>query len=618
MNNETDDEEAIGARAFQAMVENSRDLLIHIGSNGRINFASSSAQEILDWPPADLKGKQFSDIIEFETPAAAEEFLKQLRSSENRLQGRAAFLLNKAGDEVPVEIRWANFSTDPDINGIVLRCQDMRQRRIQEQEQRYNRELFTAAFRVNNAMCSITDPVTGRFLDVNDVWVETMGHSREATIGNTSVGLSIWGTSENRQHIIDKLAQEGSLKNFETNIFNARGEKMIVTISAETLVIGGVERLFFSSTDVTEDRKQAAVLRESEARFRDIAEYSSDWFWELDENYRYEFVSQGSGFIDDFDHNDLLGKTVEEFLANLGMQEKGARLQWALRHHRSFKNTRVMITPPKGETSYHEFSGKPLFDEAGNFTGYRGTGTNVTAKVQAEEKRLAAEEYLRQAQKMEVVGQLTGGIAHDFNNLLSVILGNAEMLEDIPDNKIQVEAIKRAATRGAELTGSLLAFSRKQVLSPTIFRLDKQLQPLISILPRTLGETIRINTQSRGDLWDCYADPGQMENALLNLSINARDAMPDGGTMTIMFDNTVRAEGDFVSMTVVDTGKGMTDEVRKRSLEPFFTTKGVGAGTGLGLSMVYGFVEQSGGHLSIASEIDGGTSVELCLPRAPQ
>ena len=245
-------------------------------------------------------------------------------------------------------------------------------------------------------------------------------------------------------------------------------------------------------------------------------------------------------------------------------------------------------------------------------------------------ERMRAEERLRQAKKMEAVGQLTGGIAHDFNNLLAVIQGNAELLEDhVGADDPRVRAVIRAAGRGADLTQRLLAFSRRQPLRPQSIDLAELTTGMSALLKRTLGETIEIVTDQSSDLWPVLADPGQVENALLNLAINARDAMPEGGKLTIECMNVCLDEahvtqnpeavvGDYVVMTVSDTGVGMAAEAREHAFEPFFTTKEVGEGSGLGLSMVYGFAIQSGGHATIYSEKGHGTTVKLYLPRAAQ
>ena len=242
------------------------------------------------------------------------------------------------------------------------------------------------------------------------------------------------------------------------------------------------------------------------------------------------------------------------------------------------------------------------------------------------EKRVEAE--LRQAQKMEAIGQLTGGIAHDFNNLLGIIIGNVEFLIDTardPEQATLAQEILSSALSGADLTRRLLAFARRQTLQPRRLDLNAYLPSRIVTLRRLLGESITISTTLAQDLWPVRVDPSQIGDALLNLAINARDAMPHGGTLTIATANAHLADGqpdgdaaagDHVVLAVTDTGIGMPPELLERVVEPFFTTKPVGAGSGLGLSMVFGFAKQSGGHLRIQSAVGHGTTVSLFLPRA--
>jgi PAS domain S-box-containing protein len=245
-------------------------------------------------------------------------------------------------------------------------------------------------------------------------------------------------------------------------------------------------------------------------------------------------------------------------------------------------------------------------------------------------QRQRIEDALRQAQKMEAVGQLTGGVAHDFNNLLTVIIGNVETMQRRlpPEHELQrmTAVALRAAFRGAELTQRLLVFARRQPLAPEVVSPNKLVSGMSDLLRRTLGESVAVETVLAGGLWNVFADANQLENSLINLAVNARDAMPAGGRLTIETANcylddaycSMHADvdpGQYIGIFVTDTGSGMAEDVVEKAFEPFFTTKGTGQGTGLGLSQVYGFVKQSGGHVKIYSEPGQGACVKLYLPR---
>jgi PAS domain S-box-containing protein len=246
-------------------------------------------------------------------------------------------------------------------------------------------------------------------------------------------------------------------------------------------------------------------------------------------------------------------------------------------------------------------------------------------------ERITLEAQLRQALKMEAIGRLTGGIAHDFNNILAVIIGMSEVLADAVSGNDKlaqmVKTVDEAADRGAQLVQRLLAFARKQPLQTRVLDVNEIVTRMIAILQRTLGEDITLKAALGEGLWATATDSSQLEDALFNLAVNARDAMPIGGQLVIetanahldeayAAHNVEVAPGDYVAVIVSDTGSGMPPEVIERAFEPFFTTKGVGQGSGLGLSMVYGFVKQSGGHVKIYSEGGHGTSIKLYLPRA--
>jgi len=257
----------------------------------------------------------------------------------------------------------------------------------------------------------------------------------------------------------------------------------------------------------------------------------------------------------------------------------------------------------------------------------------LNAKLVAEAaSREAAEDQVRQMQKMEAIGQLTGGIAHDFNNMLAIVIGSLDvakrrLTDDLRRAETCIDNALDGAQRAAQLTGRLLAFSRQQPLAPRVLDANKLVGGMSEMLRRSVGEQLRVETVLAGGLWNTFVDPGQLESAILNLCVNARDAMPDGGKLTLETGNAHLddayaaghaevAAGQYVMVSVTDTGAGMPPEVAARAFDPFYTTKGVGRGTGLGLSQVHGFVKQSGGHVKIYSEPGVGTTVKLYLPRS--
>jgi PAS domain S-box-containing protein len=291
------------------------------------------------------------------------------------------------------------------------------------------------------------------------------------------------------------------------------------------------------------------------------------------------------------------------------------------------------LTPAAGLLQCYRKDGTPFWNDVivSPVRNSRDVVSHLVVVMRDMSERKTLERQFAQAQKMEAVGQLTGGVAHDFNNLLTIILGNLDLLQgeaplDSRGREMLDQAI-RASLRGAELTRQLLAFSRRQSLESKVISLKELIRGTIDLLRRTLGEQIEVETSLPDDLWPALADPAQVESALANLAINARDAMALGGRLTIeaanqhldmhyAAQNSEVEPGDYVMLAVSDTGSGIPPEIIERVVEPFFTTKEDGKGTGLGLSMVYGFAKQSGGHFKIYSEVGHGTTVRLYLPRA--
>jgi PAS domain S-box-containing protein len=375
------------------------------------------------------------------------------------------------------------------------------------------------------------------------------------------------------------------------------------------------------SVDVTEQRAAEAALRESAARLRAIYESEPECVALIGDDGAVLEINPAGLAMMEGDPATLLGRRFETMVEPAYLD----RFQALVAKVFSGDSGSLLfeLIGLGGSRRRMEMNAVPLRNSDGAITAMLGIARDVTAQH-------VIEEQLRQAQKMEAVGQLTGGIAHDFNNLLGVIVGNLDLLSlKLARHSAERELVERAvaaAERGGALTHRLLAFARRQTLLPQQVNPGVLVTEVAQLLRRTLGERIELTVAIDAGLWDCYVDPGQLETALVNLAINARDAMPDGGGMKISARNaTVGADGEagmpepgvspgrYVVISVADTGQGMEEAVRARAFEPFFTTKGVGRGSGLGLSMVHGFVEQSGGHVRLDSAPGSGTSVSLYL-----
>ena len=399
------------------------------------------------------------------------------------------------------------------------------------------------------------------------------------------------------------------------------------------------------------------ALTASERRYRTLAEALPQLVWTSQPDGRRDYFSRQWVEYTGIPEEEQLGSAWLGKVVHPEDRER-VRERWiAAVEGRSDYDLELRIRRADGQYRWFKGRATPVRDE-GRTVRWFGTCTDITDIVEAREtlrrsreeleqlvvertrnladandrliteiaERERTEAALLQAQKLEAVGQLTSGVAHDFNNLLTGVLGNLELLERRLKNEEslrRLRAARLAAERGARLTHQLLAFSRKQRLAPTPLDLNRLVSEASDMLFRTIGATVRIETVLTDGLWPALVDPTQIELVLLNLAINARDAMPEGGRLTIRTANVGRADtpadlapGEYVLISVSDTGQGMTQEVLRRALEPFFTTKEPGKGSGLGLSMVHGVATQSGGGLHIDSRPGGGTTVCVYLPRA--
>jgi two-component system, cell cycle sensor histidine kinase and response regulator CckA len=352
-------------------------------------------------------------------------------------------------------------------------------------------------------------------------------------------------------------------------------------------------------------------------------ETTNEWVWVRDPDGRMVYNNPALADVLEYPPGELEGASTLDLVHPEDRPAAADLLAQATAERRGWSGVVFRWRHKDGSYRHLESNAVPTLDADGRLTGFQGADRDIT-------ERLRLEADLRQAQKMEAIGRLAGGVAHDFNNLLTVINGFSEMLLGDPtldpNGRDLVAEIARAGDQAAALTRQLLAFSRKQVLAPRTLDLNVLVREMERMLVRLIGADVALSSSLDPDLGRVRADPGQLEQVLLNLAVNARDAMPDGGYLTVETRNVhLDAEysqvspglvpGPYVLLAVTDTGVGMTPEVKAKIFEPFFTTKEPGKGTGLGLATVFGVVEQSGGHVEVYSEPGRGTSFKVYLPR---
>ena len=467
---------------------------------------------------------------------------------------------------------------------------------------------------------------SGRLIAANDAWLEVLGYTLADVLGKS---FSEFLPPESRSHLVTgiypKYLVTGACRNEELLMIRKDGglSTLRVSMTAYRGDRGRLERSICILEDVTEKKVAALASNRSDQRFRAAFSASVHGMAVVSPTGQIEFANEAfKTFLERKDvetatygFDELLHKDDRsQFLNGLRQLLSGETQSFQL-------ELRYMC--PEGKVVHGATSVALVKNEKG------GTEQLIVQLVDVTERK-TINDRLQRAQKMDAVGQLTGGIAHDFNNLLTIIIGNLQLLEgkigsEEKSNKRLSEAVD-AARKGSDLTRQLLAFARKQDLEPRDTPVNEMVKGMESLISRTIGENIELKVDvMKGDPRSLI-DPSQLESAILNLSINARDAMPNGGKLTIETQpayldreyaalNPDVAPGHYVMVAVSDSGEGMSQEVLDKVFQPFFTTKPAGKGNGLGLAMVYGFIKQSGGHISIYSEVGHGTSVKMYLPR---
>jgi two-component system cell cycle sensor histidine kinase/response regulator CckA len=605
-----------GARA---VLDSALDALITIDHEGAILEFNPAAEQIFGRRREDVLGGSMSDLI---VPPALREkhrqgFARFLASGEARILGKRIEIvaLRADGGEFPVEltINVVNLDGPPIFTAFV---RDISERRQAEKEQR---ELAAIVEASDNAIIGTT--LDGIVTSWNAGAERMYGYAADEVLGRPGTFMVPPERLGESVETVGRIRGGESVRHFETVRLRKDGTQFDVSLTVSPIAEagGGITGLSVTADDITERKQAEARLRQSEARYRDLFENASDLIATVDLESRFTDVNTAFARALGYTRDELVGRPLEDVVPPEALESlQQARLgkleldvDATLYEHELIAKDGSRIEVEVASRLITE-NGEPV-------------GTEAICRDVSERKRLEAQ--LRQAQKMEAIGKLAGGIAHDFNNLLTVINGNADRalrLDDVEEIKASLRAVLKAGTSAAALTGQLLAFSRRQVLRPRVLDLADVLSNMLDLLERLLGANVLLETAVEPTLGRIHVDPSQIEQVLLNLAVNAREAMNGDGSIKIVAANTEVDEayaasgvelepGPYVALTVTDTGNGMDEETRSRIFEPFFTTKA--EGTGLGLATVYGIIKQSGGNISVYSEPDAGTTFRLLFPR---
>jgi PAS domain S-box-containing protein len=470
----------------------------------------------------------------------------------------------------------------------------------------------------------------GSYLSVNPALARMYGYdSPEQLMASvTDIGRQVYVNPNRRLEFKRLMEEHGVIERFEYQVFRKDDSKIWLSENARAVRSETGQVLFYEGTvaDITERKRAEEAMRESEARYRELFENAPIAYHEIDTEGIVRRVNRAECNLLGYHESEILGKHISDFLAPDERERSIEVLRAKIRGEQTASSLQRLYVQQNGEQVEVEIHENLIRDQTGNMIGVRSAMLDIS-------ERRALERQLRQSQKMEAVGRLAGGVAHDFNNLLGVIIGYSELLLDRyppTDSKLKyIQEIKKAADRAAGLTRQLLAFSRKQVLASRRLDANAVVANISGMLRRVIGEDIELLTVPEHSLGSIKADQGQLEQVILNLALNARDAMPKGGKLTIETANFELDEayarrhpsvkpGAYVMLAVSDTGEGMDAETQSHIFEPFFTTKEAGKGTGLGLATIYGIIKQSEGHIWVYSEPGKGTTFKIYFPRVQQ
>jgi PAS domain S-box-containing protein len=599
-------------RRNHAVVAGSGEGVLELDQVGNVRYANPAAGRMLGYEAEELVGLDYRVLINDQIQGDA---VRRSRLTTDIMRGVGALLRRKDGRYRPVQYKIVPITEQGVTIGTVLVFRDV-----------------TDRVRLDNLLKDMqaTAKIGGWEYDIDAKqvhWTDALYAMHDMPV-NTPLSdkdlLAMLHPEDQRkmQAAVQKAVDSGGPSDLHARLTNGRGRTLHVRIilQAERRE-GRTVRLHGTMQDVTDLVMAEHQLRETRDFFELTLNAIPTPVTFVDAKMQVTYANRAMEEWMGRAREQIVGQHLREVVSSESLISLGPQIAAAMR------GESVLATESgvrNGRTREWQTHLVPQIGPNREVMGFFSILYDLT-----EIKRL--ESRLLQAQKMEAIGQLTGGIAHDFNNLLGVVIGNLQLIErsvaETPTLARKVHTAMRAAARGADLTKRLLAFARRQILDPTVVDLNRQLVGLTDLLQRSLGDSIEVRMVQAHDLWLTRVDAGQFENAILNLAINARDAMAQGGRLTVRTQNVVLDSvfcadhpqiepGEYISISVTDTGCGIEPEVLKRVFEPFFTTKESGKGSGLGLAMVHSFAEQSGGVATIESKVKRGTTVQILLPRS--
>ena len=545
-----------------------------------------------------------------------------------RVDGLELGLRNKSGNTVLCRY-WGDVIQTAQGDRLFSTAEDITERRRAEEALRESEEKFSKAFETSPNVITIMRLRDRKYVEINDAFTVTTGYTRAEVLASTADDLGVLFDPEDRNQVVSAIREGRAVGNREMRFRKKNGQIFIGSYSAQPIQIGNEPCVISTVADITERKLAEESLRDNEARFRAFVEQAPVAIGVFD--------LPGFGWYANRAFLEMLRlPALEAMVGRPAFEFFSPRFQEQSRE-RTRRRLQGLPVPAEYESTFVRADGEefpvhvavaPI--QLSDKTASIAFLTDITGRKRAEAEKAVLEAQLQRAEKLESVGRLAGGVAHDFNNMLAVILGHGELaidhLEASHPAHRHLRQIAKAGEYSANLTNQLLAFARRQTIAPKVLDLNDRVASMLKMLQRLIGEDIDLGWNPDARLWAVEIDPTQVDQILTNLCVNARDAISGVGRLAIETRNTTLDQdfcalhegcvpGEYVLLTVRDTGRGMDDETRSHVFEPFFTTKGVGQGTGLGLATVYGIVRQNNGGITVSSELGVGTTFTIYLPR---